>query len=1018
MTGTLKKAVASILHSSSHESNPKGTADQNRTQENDHTRTGKIHNINGPDAKTANSPYGTERSRLQRGATKLPTITGCSPQFYAPKAAPLPPVMDRRGILSRNSKMWNTVFKRVVKFRDSKYVKKFKHTWGKKSSLVAKPHERVFRFREVSKGSGVYPSLAYDEVSEVLKYKNKAVRHVKSPPANPVTQEPILPSKPLPSLPPDADPVEDIRAAIRTPFASRLTPPRRAFPRKSKIKEEWLASSPPEPESPVHEGRKHFFTGGNNHFLTPAPASTRTHSTVSSLVHFYEQESSTLEYPGTFDNRLQKSTSTGTLENLSSTSTDAAPNATRPHSDNPFSEYPIIEDSAAATRKHIKSLSNVPEFLFQRSLDSLRGSRSSGTVRLSCNTFLSGNQTETRFSIHSDIDATKRKIHLSLSPSVQFSHHSANLSPHLRRASSSADHLRSRYVSTNKAMSDSYPVRTKRQLGQLSPHSPLPDVETIGRSFFPGNENTNRRPMSPTGEEFHLVPAPISSVPAQTFIPANERTAPSRIPIASGIPIATGSDLLNSPIRYERRIIERMNASVGSRSPIHVPLGAATTRNSALLEDIGPVNAGPSLNSNTDDILDSASAKYGDAASPKSNIDDPLDSPIPQYEDSALTPSLQPQNANSAATPLVDTDDDIYTSNGQLLLCPQGVCTGEYRAKLPSRLRLDLGPTMHISRSAEKLIMGTQDDVSPDNRPPRPTQRSLGEGIRASIGSRFSIINLKNAMNAIHGTESDATENGSSLDQDGNAHKGSKAKARADNETSSPTDTPRSKRSSAQTLKRDFSGKEMNLFRRLGSRTSLSSLSSSGSKMCIPEDAPPVPAVPAEYTAAKGGNTQRGISRPGSDEPSAAAGRGLAAMPSFNTLVATGIRDFRDRALHSHPVETAEARTSRDSRFPLRTSSLQYLGGNGATAIRGPTRMRAADSVPEFSERGAVQARPATSRRFGVLRSVFGFLGKSKAKEGKTSQANGWRGLKRPSKNPARGKQISAPRDFIKLTPN
>lgn len=138
MTGTLKKGVASILHPSSQESNPKGAADQNRTQENDHTRTDKIHNINGPEAKTANSFYGTERSRLQRGAPKLPTITGCSPQFYAPKPAPVPPDMDRKGILSKSSKMWNTVFKRVVKFRDSKYVKKFKHTWGRNSSLVAK----------------------------------------------------------------------------------------------------------------------------------------------------------------------------------------------------------------------------------------------------------------------------------------------------------------------------------------------------------------------------------------------------------------------------------------------------------------------------------------------------------------------------------------------------------------------------------------------------------------------------------------------------------------------------------------------------------------------------------------------------------------------------------------------------------------------------------------------------------------------------------------------------------------
>jgi len=50
----------------------------------------------------------------------------------------VPPDLDRKGILSKSSKMWNTVFKRVVKFRDSKYVKKFKHTWGRNSSLVAK----------------------------------------------------------------------------------------------------------------------------------------------------------------------------------------------------------------------------------------------------------------------------------------------------------------------------------------------------------------------------------------------------------------------------------------------------------------------------------------------------------------------------------------------------------------------------------------------------------------------------------------------------------------------------------------------------------------------------------------------------------------------------------------------------------------------------------------------------------------------------------------------------------------
>ncbi|KAL1882458.1 hypothetical protein Plec18167_002874 [Paecilomyces lecythidis] len=940
----------------------------------------------------------------------------------------------KRGLFSRSSNIWKTVSKRVVQFRDSKYAKKFKHTWEKHKS-----RGKVFRFREFSRGPHVYPSLAYDEVTRVVRRKGKGVRRVKLSSAPPVIQKPvlpeaILPSKPLPSLPPDADLVEDIRATIRTPFASKLTPPRRVFPRQSRIKEEWLALSSQKPGSSVHAAHDHFSAEENNHFLTAVPSITRTSSTISSSLS-YKEELSTFEDCGTFENRLQRSPSAVNLENLSRGDIDTAPNTPESDRGYPFYNYPT-EDSVTSAQKHIEHSSDISELLSQEPLHNLRTGSSSGAVHLSCHTEFPRNQTESRLSIHSDIDTTKTKTRLSPSSPDQSSHFHTNSpekhSTHRLKRTALAGDLRAQYMFANKDMSDAYSFRTKRQLGQISPYSPpLPDLEAIGHTMFSENEHTARRVMTSTAEESHESPALLSSTPTRTSNQTDRNRMPSRIPIA------TGSDLLNSPIRHERRILQRINISSQNRSSIQTITPAINTADNSDTEDINPANATSSINldtvglthshlsrcddvesqtSNTDDSLRSpilnneSSTSRGLHAddllisSPSENNDAPqsirlnsdytLASPVPQYEDSALPPPLQPHNAISAGSD--SENDNVYTSDGRLLMRPQGIYTGEYRERLASRQRLDLGPTMQISRSADKLIMGQggeEEGASPNNPTPRPTQRSLGEGIRASLGSRFSIVNLKNA---IHGTEDNP-----------------KGKARAEVEMSSPTETPRSKSSPAKTLKRDFSAKEMNLFRRFGSRTSLSSLTSTGSQMCIPEDAPPVPAVPAEYLSAA-----KGTSCPGNEEPSGAAGRGLAAMPSFDTLVAMGKRDFRDRALHSHPVDLEEVRALRDSGFPPRTSSLQAMGENGATAIRGSPRMRAADSVPEFSERGAVQAQPATSRRSGVLRSVLGFFVKPKAKEGKTSQASGWRGLKRASKNPAKGKQISAPRDFVKLTPN
>ncbi|GAE00253.1 hypothetical protein PVAR5_8992 [Paecilomyces variotii No. 5] len=1017
MTGTLKKAFSFILL-------PKGRQHLDRTQGNNQNKASRGHRVDKTTGKIKGGQYGTERRRMQRGAPALPTITGCSPQFYAPN--PLPEAIGKKGLLSKSRKIWKTVLKRVVKLRNPKYVKKFKHTWGKDES-----RGKVFRFREFNRGSRVHPSLAYDEVSRVVRRKGKRVRHVKRSPATPVTQqptspEPILPSKPLPFLPPDADPVEDIRAAIRTPFASKLTPPRRVFPRQSRIKEHWLALSSQEPGPSVHTKREHSSTEENNCFPTPVPSITRTHSTISSsLFLFYERELSILEDSRTFDNRLQGSPSTVSLGNLSQDYIDTALDASHSDSGNPFYNHHTTKDTVLSAQKHMKHSSNLSEHLSQEPLGNLRKDGSLGAVQSSCRTEFSRNQTESVLSIHSDIDTTRTKTRLSpspsLSPSVQSSNFLTDLpgrpSVHrLRRTTALAGDLRSQYMSANKAMLDAYPLRTKKPLGQISPYAPAsPDLEAIGHTLFSENENTDRGLMSPTAEESHGSPAPISSAPSRVSSQRDMYMAHSRIPIA------TGSDLLSSPIRYDRSIIQRMNVASKNRSSTQATTRVInnTTDNSDL-EGTSPANAGSSPNLDTVGIAHSNISECEDVEcqtskiegslrssllnnenptsralhvnnlpnSPlsenndalqsirsRSNNNDRLASPIPRYEDSPLPLPLLPPPAASSVTPNAEDDGNVYMSDGQPFVRPQGIYTGEYRERLSSRMRLDLGPTMQISRSADKLIMGPgeEEEASPNNPTPRPTQCSLGEGIRASIGSRFSMINLKNAIN---GTEDDP-----------------KGKARPEVKMSSPTGTPRSKRSPAKTLKREFSAKEMHLFHRFGSRTSLSSLTSTGSQMCIPEDAPPVPAVPAEYRSAA-----KGTSRPGNGEPSGAAGRSLAAMPSFDTLVAMGKRDFRDRALHSHPVDLEEVRAMRDSAFPPRTSSLQALGGNGATAIRGFPRMRTADSVPEFSERGAVQAQPATSRRSGVLRSVLGFFTKPKAKEGKTSQASGWRGLKRASK--------------------
>lgn len=172
MKGTFRKTVSFLFRST-------GTPHLDKTQGNDDQRTGKAHRNDRAEKKVVDDPYATGRPQMQRDVPNLPTITGCSPQFYAPK--PLPETTGKRGLFSGSSNIWKTVSKRVVQFRDSKHAKKFKHAWEKHkvssiscafltrgSNISNQPRRKVFRFREFSRGPHVYPSLAYDEVTRVV----------------------------------------------------------------------------------------------------------------------------------------------------------------------------------------------------------------------------------------------------------------------------------------------------------------------------------------------------------------------------------------------------------------------------------------------------------------------------------------------------------------------------------------------------------------------------------------------------------------------------------------------------------------------------------------------------------------------------------------------------------------------------------------------------------------------------------------------------------------------------------
>lgn len=124
MTGTLRKAASSILPSSQQTPFPTGTANDNGTQENIHIKPDNVCSTDRPEAQVReDGHYGKRTTWTQRSTQKLPTITGHSPQSYTNKPVPLTQDVQTTEIAAKRNNVWKTVAKRVVNFRNMRYIK-------------------------------------------------------------------------------------------------------------------------------------------------------------------------------------------------------------------------------------------------------------------------------------------------------------------------------------------------------------------------------------------------------------------------------------------------------------------------------------------------------------------------------------------------------------------------------------------------------------------------------------------------------------------------------------------------------------------------------------------------------------------------------------------------------------------------------------------------------------------------------------------------------------------------------
>lgn len=664
-----------------------------------------------------------------------------------------------------------------------------------------------------------YPYLKKSKNASAARHENPSTR---------VASDKALPSeKPLPSIPPGAVAANNVAGiAARSLIDAEEAPLRRPMAGNPDTQEEWPALLPLKVNTLSRAEAKQLSSDFEKPVLAPAPLRPASNCTIPSLVNCY-------------DTGPRASRHLVPIKNWSSGSQDHTQTTFTSVTGNPF---PGLRHTASL---HADSQSLIPfantSPLEYRSVDSRRASEPVHPV-----------------------------THAGLGLSQVFSA-SLNTSTRPQTRNPFLDPLNSQALTTNTsvllqpnqktcprpASSDSFPFLPypfEKQPALEHPDTSHPESIELHEDHTepgclkdqaqaaqtsqatPSHQQTTSSMDSPTGfpsSDSAGVSAVGSSTPplerndnAQALSRLHSDRRSSRIPRASNLSLRT------SMMQSESHSKTPKNKYAAPERPSSIPVPVRTL----------------SLPSSTskDDVTSVPSVSH------KGKATDVLADPIPENENAALTPSVIPQSYDEpTATKAEGSDEQGFMDEDEIreLQRPPTVYTGEYRVKRLSKIRLDQGPILRISSSAEKVIMGTEDDESHAVSKQESCQQSrvsITESIRASVETRMSNISIKRA--SLRPTSLNAQEAAKSGTR--NAEETNGEKTESPNVAESPSrGRPRSQTSTEHGRKRDVSTKEMNIFRRLANRSSFSSVRS---VTLIPDDAPPVPIIPAHLAATNG----------------------------------------------------------------------------------------------------------------------------------------------------------------------
>lgn len=631
-----------------------------------------------------------------------------------------------------------------------------------------------------------------------------------------------LPSeKPLPAIPPGAIPANDVHeTAAHSIIDAEELPLRRPVPGNPNIQEEWPALLPLNANTLSRAESKQVSTDFQKSLLVPGPSRSGSTSTVSSLVNFYENGIRASYHSASINNwnfglqdhtrRASATSSTSTTENLCSGSRHTIPPCADSQNLNPFAKFVSLEHKGLGFQRASEPVHSVTRaglgqsHVFSASLNtSIRPQTRNPFLDPQTSQLLA---TNTSVLLQPNPGTCQRPAVSALSLSLPYSFkpkmdtsptENMELHPDNRKPQDLKDQIQAAQTSQ-----DTPSHQQTARIVDLPVERSCSDsagVSAVGSltASVEQNDNTQSRAR-----------------------PHSDRRS-SRIPRAS---------LRVSLVQIENpsKTLKNKYSSPERPSSIPVPIRSLSLRNT------------PSR----DEVVSSPSV------SNKGKETDMLADPIPENENAALTPPVLPQKAyEPAAAQSESSDEEGFMGEDEVpeLERPPTVYTGEYRVKRLSRVRPDQGPILRISASAEEVIMGKEENEShtvSKQEAGQQSRASITESFRASIESRMSSVSMKRA--SLRSASLNAQEAANSGTRYAVATNGEKTKSQNAGESPSSR-RPRSQTSPEHGTKRDISAKEMNIFRRLANNSSFSSLRA---ETLIPDDAPPVPKIPAHLAMA------------------------------------------------------------------------------------------------------------------------------------------------------------------------